>query len=306
NGASRRHRQKENKEKLWEQTYTLSDRQDLTKIDLNEKLHNYLNDNESHNQNDITDILASSNSTKKVLVSTIDNERVNNIDHVKVQRISKFREEENAFVKAHHHQDSDEDISAIENQLTSRHSSVTVSSVNILPKSMVITKNNGSMKSPTFHHEERKLSSTSSTKVHVIKLPRNKVSSSSNSHIRNVSELSDCQTKNQIITDNDNNSAISGISNPISSTAKSQSYFITVDSVQNKQDRYVSCSNTDGDESGIRRRESNFSGISVSKIKRKNTNDKPVNNHRTSAVYSNNKIDISNEVTVVSVKKQQS
>jgi hypothetical protein len=307
NIAARRRRRldKINKD-LCLDTFTLCTDTDITKIRSDKRAKNYISCRESNTQETLNSFL-SSNPIEKIPTSISNNERMNRAGTVKVTKVAKSLKEENASIKSHQQRDSDGNMSAVENQPKSQRSSVTVSSVKKSQSVSEIIKDNEPNKSPRFHDEENENSSTSSAKIHVIKLPRNKVSASSKTHVNTVSASTDRRTRSQSNTDKvNNNNSVNDIPSQIPSVSRTRNIDVKANSAAVKEAFHTSNSTTKDNDNARRRRASTFSSVTVSKIKKTNDNIKLLINQPTSAVLLNNdnKMGGSNRVTVVSVKKQ--
>ncbi len=249
----------------------------------------------------------SKDSIRRIPTSTSKNERINLVDTVKVKKIAKSLKEENLSIKSHQQQDSDGNMSAVENQPKSQRSSVSVSSMKKSQSVSEIIKDNEPHKSPRFHHEENEISFTSSPKIHVVKLPRNKVSAASTTQVNIVSESVNPRIRSQSNTDNlNNNNSVNDMPSRIPSVRRTRDIDVKANSAPTKEAFHTSRSTTKDNDSARRPRASTFSSVTVSKIKTTNHKSKPSVNQLTTAVLlnNNNKMGVSNRVTVVSVKKQ--
>jgi hypothetical protein len=282
----------------------LSDREEVTKFRPTRRSQNYLMFNELNNQN-TTESISFSNPKQTIRVSTTDNEKVKNVDAVKVKKVARLRKGENIPIEPHHDPDSDKDMSAVENQSTPWRSTVTVSSVKKLQRTSEIIKKNESIKSQTLQQEEPESAFISSTKIHVIKVPRDKRSVSENTRTTNVSELSDCRPRNQSNISNVNHNSINDMASQIPSTHTTRNIHVRLSDLQNKQVHHKSNLIPKND-NNIRKRASSFGGTTVSRVKTTINNTKSFVDYAKNGVVSiHSKKATSNRVSVISVKKEQ-
>ena len=203
--AAARYRRKAKKETMKPEDYRSSDREKLTNNRSDKRLKNYLMEDELN-----TDSIPSRKSNETISKSTNESERTTNIDSVnKEKKINKLHKYENTSVKSRDHQDSEKESSIKKPYPKSNRPSVTVSTVNKASRTSESMKNNTPTNSSTVPQEQHESPSTPSTKIQVIKLPRNKVSSFHDPPTSNISESNNCQTTKQSDTPKMNkNSAI--------------------------------------------------------------------------------------------------
>ncbi len=289
---------------MGQQHSMLSDREEVAKFRPTRRSQNYLMFNELNNLN-TTENISFNNPKETIRVSTTEKEKVKNVDAVKVKKVARLRKGENASIEPHHDQYSDKDMSAVENQSTPRRSTITVSSVKKLQRTSEIIKKNESIKSQTLQQEEPESAFISSTKLHVIKVPRDKRSVSENTRTTDVSELSDCRPRNQSNISNVNHNSINDMPNQIPSTHTTRNIHVRLSDLQNKQVHHKSNLNTKND-NNIRKRASSFGGTTVSRVKTTINNTKSFVDYAKNGVVSiHSKKATSNRVSVISVKKEQ-
>ncbi|CAF2058488.1 unnamed protein product [Rotaria magnacalcarata] len=143
--VSRRRRQTEAKNNLWEQNCVSSDPKEITKLSPWKKLKNNLKRRQSrgkyrtlriprstskykstmfppcrqsNHQDPIINMTPAKDSTKAVSVSAIDKETIISVGRVILEEIAKSPKGNNVSIKAQYRQDSTEDASTVENPLT--------------------------------------------------------------------------------------------------------------------------------------------------------------------------------------------
>ncbi|CAF2214553.1 unnamed protein product [Rotaria magnacalcarata] len=143
--VSRRRRQTEAKNNLWEQNCVSSDPKEITKLSPWKKLKNNLKRRQSrgkyrtlriprstskykstmfppcrqsNHQDPIINMAPAKDSTKAVSVSAIDKETIISVGRVRLEEIAKSPKGNNVSIKAQYRQDSTEDASTVENPLT--------------------------------------------------------------------------------------------------------------------------------------------------------------------------------------------
>lgn len=162
-------------------------------------------------------------------------------------------------------------------------------------------RDNDSNKSTTSHEEINEGSTIpSSARVHIVKLPRNKVSAYSKPRAMTTTIIEDSTLRQQRNPDSKSNN----IHGEISLSRIDPKVSTTNSSFRSHQNENVNNSSRREKSKNGRRRPSSFNGVEVSKIKATNENDKVWINHPRSAVFSkDNNMDVNNRVTVVSVMK---
>ena len=310
--AAARYRRKAKKETMKLQDYRSSDREKFTNNCLNKRSKNYLMDDKL-----TTNSILSRKSNETISKSTNESERTTNINSVnKEQKTNKLHKYENPSVKSCDHQDSEKESSIIKKpHPKSNRPSVTVSTVNKSSRTSESIKNNTPTNSSTVLQERHESPSTPSTKIQVIKLPRNKVSSFHDPPTTNISESNNYQMTNQSDTLKMNKNSVIDISNRkptrvdsinIIHLKETQNSVLTSNNVQNPRISHISRANTKGN-NNKQKRASSFGGTTVSKIRTIQNNNKLSINHSQSVVISNNNGNkMSTRVTIVSVLKEQS
>ncbi|CAF1450409.1 unnamed protein product [Didymodactylos carnosus] len=246
----------------------------IRKIRPTKRLKNYSSSSRFNTQKSLTSFPFSS-LTETMSTSIIE------FDLIKIEKSARSSEEENESIKSYQQQDSNENISAVGNQSRSERSSTTVSTLTKSPKVLKIIENNEPNKSSTFYYQENEFVSTLPTRIHVVKLPRNKVSPSFETGVNTLS------------------------SNQIPSTEINRNVLVKTISSRSKEACHTSRTNTKVD-NDMRRRASTFDKVTVSRVKIAHNVHKPFMKHSMNIIRSNSdQKETSNRVTVVSVNKQQ-
>ena len=268
------------------------------------RYHQAHNINRSNaNDNNVTRTRASTMggiTVSKVKTST-DNDKTSDTGSVKIrQNVTSAKEEHSSF-ESLYDIDFDEKSSAMDNQPVSQHSSDNDHSVNKFMKVPEIIESKTPIKSPTISHKEYKSSPIISTNIHVIKLPKNKVSSSFNIHTNNVPDSNNNQTTNQKPNRSDSINSVMEEEEKMLTTHTKPGIIVTLNSNRYHQVQPVSHSNATVD-NDTRNRASSFGGITVTKVKTSDITDKSVVSYLNNVIVSNDdENEINNPVTIVSV-----
>ena len=244
--AAARYRRKAKKETMKLQDHRSSDREQFTNYSWNKRSKNYLMDDELN-----TNSIPSHKSNE-----TNGSQRTTNTDSVnKEQKTNKLHKYENTSVKSRDHQDSEKESSIKKPHPKSNRPSVTISTVNKSSRTSESIKNNTSTNSSTVLQEQHESPSTPSTKIQVIKLPRNKVLSFHDPPTTNISESKNYQTINQSDISKINKNSVIDISTQTPTRVDSiniihlketQNSVLTSNNVQNPRVSRISRSNTKG------------------------------------------------------------
>jgi hypothetical protein len=230
-----------------------------------------------------------------------DNDKTSDTGSVKIRKNVTSAKEEHSSFESVYDIDFDEKSSAMDNQPVSQHSSDNDPLVNKLTKVSEIIESKTPIKSPTISHKEYKSSPIISTNTHVIKLPKNKVSSSFNIHTNNVSDSNNNQTTNQKSNRYNSINIVMKEEEKMLTTHTKPGIIVTLNSNRYHQVHPVSHSNSTVD-NDTRNRASSFGGITVTKVKTSDNTDKSVVNYLNNVVVSNDdENEINNPVTIVSV-----
>ncbi|CAF1328871.1 unnamed protein product, partial [Didymodactylos carnosus] len=273
--AAVRHRRLNKMRKdLQQEIFTLPIEEKIRKIRPTKRLKNYSSSSRLNTQKSLNSF-PSSSLTETMSTSIIE------FDLIKIEKSAKSSNEENESIKSYQQQDPNENISAVGNQSRSRRSSTTVSTLTKSSKVPKNIENNEPNKSSTSHYQESEFVSTSPTRIHVVKLPRNKVSPSFETGVNTL------------------------FSSQIPSTEINRNVLVKTISARSKEACHTSRTNTKVD-NDMRRRAPRFDGVIVSRVKTAPNVHKPFMNHSVNIIRSDSdKKETSNRVTLVSVNKQQ-
>lgn len=147
-------------------------------------------------------------------------------------------------------------------------------------------RDNDSNKSIVLSQEDQQMLSTSTPKIHIVKLPRNKVSAYPKTRSMTTTDSTISQRRNP-----------SGINNDIFGEVSLPRIDAKVSVRNDNPSRREKLPSS-------RRRASSFNGVDVCRVKPTNDHDKVWINHPRSAIFTkNHNMDVDNRVTVVSVMK---
>ena len=228
-------------------------------------------------------------SSKNSIVTGDDEERRHIPHPIEAKRSEKSSRGENSSMKSREHRP----LSVVEKSPRFQHSAVINRVKKTLSNSETI-RDNDSNESIAFPPEDKGMLSTSTPKIHVVKLPRNKVSAYPKPRATTMTDSTISQRRNP-----------SGIKNNIFGEV-SLTPIDAKTSVRNDSFRSHKNDNPSRQEksSSGRRRASSFNGVDVCKVKPTNDHDKVWINHPRSAIFTkNHKMDVDNRVTVISVMK---
>ena len=237
----------------------------------------YIPDNDVKLQNVLKKV------SSKNSIGTGDHDKSNVSNRSEAKMSGKFPKEGNSSMGSYQQQDMNKSLPVVEKPSRLQHSSF-VTRVKKIPSRAETNGDNNSNKSTALWEEENEILPASITKVHVVKLPRNKVSAYS--------------TVDQRMKPSGGNHDIFGEVSLARIDPK-----VSVKKGSFRSTRNDNSTRQEKSNSG-RHRSSSFNGVDVRKIKRTKSNDKVGNNHPQSAIYSkHNQIDANNRVTVISVMK---
>lgn len=214
---------------------------------------------------------------------TGDNEEPRHIPHpIQAKRSEKpSGGEEDSSMKSQEHSP----LSVTEKSPRFQHSAV----VNRVKKTMSNSetiRDNDSNKSIVLSQEDQQMLSTSTPKIHIVKLPRNKVSAYPKTRSMTTTDSTISQRRNP-----------SGINNDIFGEVSLPRIDAKVSVRNDNPSRREKLPSS-------RRRASSFNGVDVCRVKPTNDHDKVWINHPRSAIFTkNHNMDVDNRVTVVSVMK---
>lgn len=172
---------------------TLSAREDIANSQPNKRLKNYITGSESKMQ-DTTNSFALHDLKEPTPALPIKNKKIIRSNSVKVESVIQPPIEETISARsAQPPKKFDQSISSVENPLKPQYSSVMISKVKKSLNTSQTSKDDDLNKSATLHHEENEFSSTSMSKIHMMKIPKNKVSASPKIRSNTSSEPADIQ-----------------------------------------------------------------------------------------------------------------
>lgn len=234
--------------------------------------------------------------SSKNSVGTSDHDKSNISNRSEANTSRKSSKERNSSMRSYQQQDMNQSLPAVEKPSRLPHSSF-VTRVKKIPSRAETNEDSHSNKSTALWQEENEILPASISRVHVVKLPRNKVSAYSKPREMTATD----STVDQRIKPNGGNNDIFG---EVSLARIDPKLSVKNDSFRST--RNGNSTRQEKQKSG-RHRSSSFNGVDVRKIKRSKSNDKVGNNHPQSAILSKyNKIDANNRVTVISVMKLSS
>lgn len=181
----------------------LSTRKDIANSQPDKRLKNYLVDSESKMQDTMSSFV-SNHPIKPTPTLSIKNKRSISTNAAKVESMLQSSIEENTWVKSQ--QSFGQNTSSVEKPSKPQYSSVTISRKTRSLSTSETSKDNDLNKSATLHHDKNSFSSASTSKIHMAKIPKNKVSALPETHTNISLKPADIRT-NQSGIDNINSDA---------------------------------------------------------------------------------------------------